>query len=214
MSTFWYIYAISYMTSVAFFTFAFLMYFLKIKMKFFITLFAIISVPSAILILLSDYEFVNSYMLIIGGVILSSGLLFPLLKFKQFKDKFRGSIKWYFLLAFLIIVHTILSIINRTSQELFGEIFSVMIDYTFAIIVAIIIIILTIHLEYNIMHEEKNKLIDKYSHDLGNIMQTIYSTCQLMNRKEKNDERLDELEKLQSEKLKEASKLIKEIRKL
>ncbi|MGV9142009.1 MAG: hypothetical protein ACOC1X_03635 [Promethearchaeota archaeon] len=183
-------------------------------MKYFIILFAIISVPSAILILLSDFEFVNSYMLIIGGVILSSGLLFPLLKYKQFKNKFRGSIKWYFLLAFLIIVHTILSIINRTSQELFGEIVSVINDYTFAIIVAIIIIILTIHLEYNIMHEEKNKLIDKYSHDLGNIMQAIYSSCQLMNKKETNDEKLDDLEKLQSEKLKEASKLIKEIRKL
>jgi signal transduction histidine kinase len=190
------------------------MYFLKIKMKYYIALFVIISVPSALILLILDFMHVVSYMVILGGIFLSIGLLFPLLKYKDFKNKFGGSRKWYFLLVLIIISYTIFSIINRNSQELFGGIISVMIDYTFAIILSIILIILTIHLEYNIMHEEKNKLIDNYSHDLGNIVQSIYSSCELMHKKEISVEKLDDIKKLQKEKLKEASELIKEIRKL
>jgi hypothetical protein len=86
--------------------------------------------------------------------------------------------------------------------------------YTSIIIMTILVIAFIIHLEYTISHEQQNQLKDKYSHNLGNIMQVIYSSTDLFkkitNLESIDNDKLDLIER----KCKEASELIKEIREI
>ena len=72
-----------------------------------------------------------------------------------------------------------------------------------------------IHLEYGISTREVRNLKDKYSHDLGNIMQVIYTATEISNKEENfQKEILAEMKDLVQDKVKEASDLIKDIREL
>ena len=70
------------------------------------------------------------------------------------------------------------------------------------------------HLEYTLSNREKFDLKDTYSHELGNIMQAIFTTFDLIKTKREPKKDLAELETMLETKLNEASALIKEIRKL
>jgi len=61
---------------------------------------------------------------------------------------------------------------------------------------------------------EKNTLKDKYSHDLGNILHSISITYELIKNKKISENELKELYDLLKNKIREASDLVKEIRKL
>ena len=77
-----------------------------------------------------------------------------------------------------------------------------------------LLIVLLVHLEYTISSREKFGLKDKYSHNLGNIMQTITSSSDLIKISANlNNQDASNLN-LINKKCKEASRLIKEIRKL
>ena len=86
--------------------------------------------------------------------------------------------------------------------------------YSSIIIMTILFIAFIIHLEYTISNKQQNQLKDKYSHNLGNIMQVIYSSADLFKRivklENSDQDKLDLIEM----KCKEASKLINEIRNL
>ena len=89
-----------------------------------------------------------------------------------------------------------------------------MLNYVPTISSAVLLIILLVHLEYTTFSREKSELKDKYSHNLGNIMQVIMSSSDFIKgvtRLEASQkEKLDLVEK----KCKEAAKLIKEIREI
>jgi len=74
------------------------------------------------------------------------------------------------------------------------------------------LLVLLVHLEYSISTRKKFEIKDKYSHNLGNIMQVIYSSSDIIKRITKLD--VNEVEKLEliERKCKEAAKLINEIR--
>jgi hypothetical protein len=61
---------------------------------------------------------------------------------------------------------------------------------------------------------EKNTLKDKYSHDLGNILHTISMTYELFNIEHSSEIKSDELDNLIKVKIKEASELVKFIRRI
>lgn len=213
-----FVYIITYTCCIGCFTFAFLLYFLNIRLKFLIWLFFLIMIPSILISLLFTILLMISYLTLLGGGILLAGLILPVLNYENFRKKFRGSVKWYFLLGLQLIVQIIFSVIIQildfefTQGEL-GYFLYILNDFIFTIIIMVTILILIIHLEYNIINEEKDKLIDKYSHELGNIMQSILSASQLINKINKNDE-LVEIKDIQYQKLKESSDIINEIRKL
>ena len=62
--------------------------------------------------------------------------------------------------------------------------------------------------------DEKNSLKDKYSHDLGNILHSISMTYDLFTIQESSKEPSEELDQLMRNKIREASDLVKDIRKL
>ena len=75
--------------------------------------------------------------------------------------------------------------------------------------VTMMIVILVLHIEYDLTNLQRFELKDTYSHDLGNILQVIYSAAEIM-KKDQNFEMLEVIE----EHLNKAAYLIKEIRKL
>ncbi|MFQ5980125.1 MAG: hypothetical protein ACE5OZ_18490 [Candidatus Heimdallarchaeota archaeon] len=91
---------------------------------------------------------------------------------------------------------------------------AVIVNYFLAIGITTAVLVLFIHLEYSISQVEKYQLKDKYSHNLGNILQALTSAASLLElRTSRSQEDLANLELVQ-QKCVEASSLVKEIRKL
>ena len=87
------------------------------------------------------------------------------------------------------------------------------VNYFLGTVSTIALIIYSIHLEYDISKIQKFKLSDKYSHDLGNLIQVISSAAILTNVDEDlSKEKVENLDLIQK-KCEEAAELIKDIRK-
>lgn len=149
------------------------------------------------------------------GIILM--FLLPFSKYNTFKKRIGKSIRWYYLTCFSILFYIPLAILNMISSIYSGsfqsqDITIIVGAYTSIIIMTILLLAFIIHLEYTTSNKQQNQLKDKYSHDLGNILQVIYSSADLFKRIVKveniDKDKLDLIER----KCKEASKLINEIR--
>ena len=137
---------------------------------------------------------------------------------KNFKKNFSiKSYYWYIivLLSFYIyFVSFVIFLFQGYSFGFYSDDFSIpmFVNYLIGTISTIALIIYSIHLEYDISKIQKFKLRDKYSHDLGNIIQVIYSAANLTNVDEDlNKEKAENLNLIQK-KCEEAAKLIKDIR--
>ncbi|MFW9940461.1 MAG: hypothetical protein ACFFFT_05430 [Candidatus Thorarchaeota archaeon] len=143
----------------------------------------------------------------------------PFLRYNTFKKKIGKSIRWYYLTCLSIVLYIPLAILSMLTSLNSGsfqsqDITIIVGAYTSVIIMTILLMSFIIHLEYTISNKQQNQLKDKYSHNLGNIMQVIYSSADLF-------KRITNLENIDKDKLelierkcKEASELIKEIRKI
>jgi len=146
--------------------------------------------------------------------------LLPVIKLKNFKEKVGKSIRWYYLSCFSIIYYIPLSIILSLDGESYGlyqseDITTIILAYIPIILTTILLIAFMIHLEYNISYQHKKDLKDKYSHDLGNILQAIEPAHFITSSNNNiNKENLFEAENIIKKKFREASDTIKEIRKL
>jgi hypothetical protein len=145
--------------------------------------------------------------------------ILPLFKIKQFKEFIGKSIRWYYITVGVLISFLPISFFILIQGYGYGLYFTddipfIILNYSIGILTHFLLIVFLIHLEYTISIEQQNQLKDKYSHNLGNIMQVIYSSADLYKRIVKIEniekDKLDLIEK----KCKEASKLIKEIRNL
>lgn len=70
-----------------------------------------------------------------------------------------------------------------------------------------------IHLEYNLLGNQKDKLKDNYSHNLSNILQIVSGRIYVISNAKNNEESENELNKLQSD-VEDISDLINKIRKI
>lgn len=138
---------------------------------------------------------------------------------KNFKNNISSkSYYWYVtvLISFYIyFLSFVIFLLQGYSFGFYSDDFSIpmLVNYLLGIISTITLIIYSIHLEYDISKIQKFKLRDKYSHDLGNLIQVIYSATNLTNVDEVlNKEKVENLNLIQ-EKCEEAAKLIKDIRK-
>ena len=143
----------------------------------------------------------------------------PIIKIKIFKNSMGKSVRWFY--AVCISYFSALPILLLISMQGYGyglydsnDVVLIILNYFPPMVSFILFIILIVHLEYNINSIQKDELIDKYSHDLGNILQVILSASSLTN----IDGNLSQDAALKIELVKEkcngASKLLKEIRKL
>ncbi|MFX0027606.1 MAG: hypothetical protein ACFE8B_00225 [Candidatus Hermodarchaeota archaeon] len=145
--------------------------------------------------------------------------LLPFLNYDTFKKEIEKSIRWYYLTCFSILIYIPLALLSMFSSVFSGSFQSENITiitaaYSSIIIMTILIIVFIIHVEYTISYKQKNQLKDKYSHNLGNIMQVINSSSDLISMSANLTE-LDRVNlKLVQSKCKESAKLINEIREL
>jgi len=144
----------------------------------------------------------------------------PITKIEVFKKDL--SIKvfyWYLIFVFSIyafIIFHFIFLLQGYSFGFYSNDFNVpmFINYFLGIINNIVILIYSIHLEYDISKIHNFNLKDKYSHDLGNLIQVIYSATDLTSVNDDLDkEKADNLNLIQK-KCEEAAKLIKDIRKI
>lgn len=144
--------------------------------------------------------------------------LIPLFQREIFKSKLSGkSFFWYLIVLSIIsimVLSYIVSIIQGHSFGFYSEEYSLsmFINYFVGNISTIAILVYFIHLEYDIFRTKKDNLRDKYSHDLGNIVQVIYSAIDLANVDDGVSKEKSENLKLIEKKCEEAAKLIKDIK--
>ena len=194
-------------------------YFIQIKFLYFILGCIIITCIAIFFFFFLDNNISVAFSVIIMNLSIIVAFSFPLFKLKKFKEFVGKSIRWYYITCGTVFGYLPISIFIYIQGYGYGlyntdDVLFIILNYTIGIVTHILLIVLLIHLEYNISNERKNQLKDKYSHNLGNIMQVIYSSADLFKRIIKleniDKDKLDLIER----KCKEASKLINEIRNL
>ena len=194
-------------------------YYINISKLKILLLSTFLTVFPLILYLTLGRDFVLIQTMLFQFFVIILGFLLPIFRFKNFKERIGRSIRWYYLTFISILIYIpliILNIINNADVGLFQSesIHLIISIYTSIIITTILIIAYMIHLEYNAQCKQKSDLKDKYSHELGNIMQAIFTSYDIMKTKREPKKEVVELETILEKKLNEASKLIREIRKI
>ncbi|MCK4480871.1 MAG: hypothetical protein KAV01_10110 [Candidatus Lokiarchaeota archaeon] len=192
-------------------------YFVQIKFFSFILGCIIITCLAILFFFFLDYNISVAFSVIIMNLSIIVAFSFPLFKLKKFKEFVGKSIRWYYITCGTVFGYLPISIFIYTQGYGYGlyntdDVLFIILNYTIGIVTHILLIVLLIHLEYNISNERKNQLKDKYSHNLGNIMQVIYSSSDIIKRIIKPDVNEEEKLELIEKKCKEAAKLINEIR--
>jgi hypothetical protein len=192
-------------------------YFLKINFLKLTSSCIIIATISILLYIFLDHNISISFSVVTMNSAVLIGFIFPLFRLKKFKKNVGKSIRWYYITGIVILNFLPISFLILIQGEGYGLYYSenvlvIILNYTVGIVTHILLLAYLTHLEYTISNERENQLKDKYSHNLGNIMQVIYSSADLLKRlTDVSDDNKDKL-KLIEEKCKEASKLINEIR--
>ncbi len=185
-----------------------------------LTIFSITSVSVPLIaFLLGFYSIAFNITSLFLFIIIAFYGIVPLKDRKIFKNKI--SIKSYYWYLFVIIsfysvtFSYMIFVFQGYSFGFYSDEFSIpmFVNYFLGNVSTITLIIYSIHLEYDISKIQKFKLRDKYSHDLGNLIQVIYSATELATGNDDlNKEKAGNLNLIQK-KCEEAAKIIKDIRK-
>ncbi|MFX1477311.1 MAG: hypothetical protein ACFFCI_04195 [Promethearchaeota archaeon] len=200
-----------------FYMWGFLTYYISIPFKILILISAFTITMPLLLYYLINYTVAVQFTAFILNFILITAYIIPPLVKKKF-IKFMGkSIRWYLATIILFVSYFPLSGIAFFLGYSYGlyeaeNVLLIIIYYTPTITSTILIILMLVHLEYTMSSRKNFELKDKFSHELGNIMQVINSSADLLKvRANLNEDEKSNL-KLIDVKCQEASKLIKEIR--
>ena len=126
------------------------------------------------------------------------------------------SLFWFLVLVIVVsmwVISYVIFVFQGYSYGFYSDEFSIamFINYFLGNITTLVILVYYIHLEYDIFKIQKYELRDRYSHDLGNIIQVIYSATDLTKTSDLNKDNSENLELIQK-KCEEAAKLIKDIK--
>jgi len=147
-------------------------------------------------------------------------ILLPLVKWSKFKERVDKRI-WYMFFTIIVLglLYIPLGIIIYLRGFSFGlfnadDPLLISLNYGYVILITVLLHALTLHLEYRKSEAEKHDLKDKYSHNLGNVLQSIYTSLDLLNTLKLSKEDENMVRQTLGDKLVEAAKLIEEIRDL
>ncbi|MHA1149991.1 MAG: hypothetical protein ACTSR8_17275 [Promethearchaeota archaeon] len=131
----------------------------------------------------------------------------------------KKSFLWLIILIVSIYSYTLLYFSLIFQGKIYGGIIKStgieLIVYIFLLnLITFMLVILTIHLEYDIANYIKFKLKDKYSHNLGNDLHVIMGSIDLLSLDMEDNEFLRKINDLIKKKCKESAEIIKEIRRL
>ncbi|MFX0074138.1 MAG: hypothetical protein ACFE96_01745 [Candidatus Hermodarchaeota archaeon] len=160
-------------------------YFREIQVKTLIALSIIFTFIPLIAFFLGFYSIsLNISFIFLFFVVLFYTLL-PLGRLEMFKTKLTfKSLFWYLILVvviFMMVISYIIFVFQGYSYGFYSDEFSIpmFINYFIGNLGTLVILIYYIHLEYDLSKIQKYELRDKYSHDLGNLIQVIYSATDL-----------------------------------
>ena len=196
-----------------------LKYYITVSVKIIISIIIIFLIMIFLLYFYIDYGlavFISSNFL---NLAMLTTYLVPPLKKKDFVKYMGKSIRWYYFVIGFSLLYLPSSIYISISGESWGLFdsenkFLSILNYLPPIVANVLLIILLVHIEYNTSSKQKFDLKDKFSHNLGNILQVIYSSSDILNLVNNLEIREKEKIELMRVKCKEASTLIKEIRDL
>jgi len=202
LSEWFYLFAAIF-TTLGFFlvTVGFFFYFLKPPTKFIVLICSYVIIVPIIAYIFIDL--ITAIQLAIGPInlIIFGVFLIPLFKKVEFKKTLGKSVRWYYvlmILGFLYIPITIYLSVKYTHwswrYESTTDIIDITLNFMIVIIATLLIILNTSNIEYTLSTKEKSTLKDKYSHNLGNIMQSISSSLELIKRKNLSKEEAIEVE--------------------
>ena len=144
----------------------------------------------------------------------------PILKWGSF-HKLVDKITWYMFFILIIcgigyIPLGIIEVINGYSYGLYNVNDSLIVGlhYGYLLVITIIFVLITVHIEYKISENEKRDLKDKYSHNLGNVLQAINTSLELLKLPDLQDTDQKEIDRTLWSKLQDAADMIKNIREL
>ncbi len=131
----------------------------------------------------------------------------------------KKSIKWFYALCTFMVAYISVSAFYFFKGYSFGlydvtNNLDVIVNYFFVIGLMVFILEFFIHLEHDISSNKKNELKDKYSHNVGNILQAICNAVEIIELNKNLDEENSEMVKLIKKKVFEASDVIDDIRNL
>ena len=147
-------------------------------------------------------------------------IITPIIKWRAFHELV-DKIAWY---MFFILIACgigyiplgIIEIINGYGYGLYNvnDILIIGLHYGYLLVITMIFVLIIVHIEYKITEKDKWDLKDKYSHNLGNALQAINTSLELLNLPNLQDADQEELNRTLWSKLQEAAELIKNIREL
>ena len=166
-------------------------------------------------------ETVVNFCIILSFILVGGLYTVGILESKNFKQQVGQSIKWFYViigtatLQFFLYGYLLLEGVNLglSSVELENEVL-VGVNNSFSIAILVLTVVLLIHLENTRSNLYNFQLKDKYSHDLGNILQVMVSAIHFIEEKGVPAEEKEKIMDLLNQKSQEVSELIQEIRNL
>ena len=197
-----------------------LVYFIDIKNKYLIILILIITFLCILFYFISGTEIAIGITSAIYQAIWILGILYPFIKWRLFTERVNKQLWYqYFFFGIVSLLYIPISVYIFIEGLRFGlyeaqNMFLIIFNYGYLFIITFLIQMLTIHLEFTLSKIQKDKLKDIYSHNLGNALQAIYTSVDLLLNPEINNKDSQEIKITLQDKLNEAAELLKEIRNL
>lgn len=161
-----------------------------------------------------------SFVSIYQQIMWLSLILLPVIKWKTFQERINKHI-WYYFFSILILglLYIPIAIITYIQGYSFGlydadNVILISFNYGYLLILTVMINFLIVHLEYRRIQKQKYDMKDRYSHNLGNALQSIYTALELTETYDLNKEDEDMIRKTSHSKIQEAAELLKEIKDL
>jgi len=204
---------------ITFLCWGFFAYYMHVPFKLMITLIALFITIPFLLFILINYSVAIAFSAVLVNVLLLSAYIVPPIKKKAFFKYMGKTIRWYYATIIVFVLYFPINILIFSLGYRYGlynaeDPFIIILCYIPGIASTLLLIILLVHLEYTISSREKYELKDKYSHNLGNIMQAITSAYELYSSKIESVKESAELDDLLKSKINETAELITDIREL
>jgi hypothetical protein len=196
-------------------------YFRPISVKFIFYFTLLLSILPLIVYFLFGIEITINFCISFSFILVGGLYIIGIIESKNFRAQAGQSVKWFYAMigtgVIQLIVYIFITLqgvnLGVSSAELENEVL-VGVNNTFSIGILVITVVLLIHLENSRMNMYNYQLKDKYSHDLGNILQVMVSAIHFIEKREIPAEEREKITELLNQKSQEVSTLIQEIRKL
>lgn len=178
-----------------------------------------ISILPLVIFGLYDYDLTELFLVLQYAVLFIFLIINVYSERKNMRLYISNSVKWFYITIFFSFLYAtsllLLNIAGEYTNLTLIEDNNLLLAYSLlSMTVTLLVFVLTIHLEYGLTNMQKFRMKDKYSHDLGNILQMILNSAEAAKTGQLQAGNEQLFNDLVIQKCHEASFLITEIREL